>query len=455
LSFLCEKLKTLKIISRNKHTKELVKGSAIALVFKAAGIIIQYIFFWLIARYFNATGVGVFSLLWTILIIAAVFSKLGFDTALVRIIPTLIEKNNRPQIPKLYQQVIRVVFFASIVIGCLLIIFANQLSSLFFQSKDYFNYFLIISITVIPLSILNLNAEVFKSFKKITLFSSFQNASIFVIASIIIWIGNLKFNHINIVFIAVAVATISLLSISIYYLVKLFRKEIKTANAIEFNLSPYYKMALPMLLTNSLFLIMNWTDTIMLGSFLEESKVGVYNVALKISALTTVVLVGVNSIAMPKYAELYASNNMDELKYFAKRTSLLTFSLSSVAFLIIIIFPEFLLGFFGEEFIQGKSTLFILSSGMLFCTFSGSSILLLNMTGKEIASRNILIVTVIINIVLNLILIPQYEIQGAAIATASSTILWNLLAVIVIYKNFRFLTYPFNIKKKPAHAMQA
>ena len=67
------------------------------------------------------------------------------------------------------------------------------------------------------------------------------------------------------------------------------------------------------------------------------------------------------------------------------------------------------------------------------------------MTGKEISVRNILLGSVFFNIVFNYIMIPIYGINGAAIATASSTILWNLLAVIVLYRNYGFTPYPINL----------
>jgi O-antigen/teichoic acid export membrane protein len=64
------------------------------------------------------------------------------------------------------------------------------------------------------------------------------------------------------------------------------------------------------------------------------------------------------------------------------------------------------------------------------------------MTGKEKSTMYILITSVIVNFFLNFILIPLFGLNGAAYATASSTVLWNLLAVVLIYKYHGFLTYP-------------
>ena len=62
------------------------------------------------------------------------------------------------------------------------------------------------------------------------------------------------------------------------------------------------------------------------------------------------------------------------------------------------------------------------------------------MTGLEKVLRNIIIVSGILNIVLNIVLIPYYGILGASIASAFSLILWNIWALLYIYNKYGFLT---------------
>ena len=74
--------------------------------------------------------------------------------------------------------------------------------------------------------------------------------------------------------------------------------------------------------------------------------------------------------------------------------------------------------------------------------FFGAVIYILDMTGKQIISRNILIFTAFINIVLNWHLIPIYGIKGAAIATAISIFCWTVLGAIAVKKHFDFYAFP-------------
>ena len=203
-----------------------------------------------------------------------------------------------------------------------------------------------------------------------------------------------------------------------------------------------------MLLISSLALIMKWTDTIMLGIFTTEKDVGIYNVAVKISTLTAITLAAINSIAAPKFAEFWGKKDIKNLKRTVHQTTKLIF-FSSIPILILIwIFPSYFLKIFGEEFIIGKNALLILSIGQFVNAISGSVVILLNMTGKQVVAQNIVLIGTILNIILNALLIPIYGINGAAIASMISVSFINLSSVFYIKKEFRFVTiYLPSLKK--------
>ncbi len=67
----------------------------------------------------------------------------------------------------------------------------------------------------------------------------------------------------------------------------------------------------------------------------------------------------------------------------------------------------------------------------------GPGAIYLNMTGKQKKLNNILISGLIVNVVLNLVLIPIYGIEGAATATLISMVFWNSMIVALIYSTDR------------------
>ncbi len=59
---------------------------------------------------------------------------------------------------------------------------------------------------------------------------------------------------------------------------------------------------------------------------------------------------------------------------------------------------------------------------------------ILTMTGHEYETAKISAIAAGLNIILNIALIPNWGIEGAAIATATSMIFWHIFLVILIYQ---------------------
>ena len=101
---------------------------------------------------------------------------------------------------------------------------------------------------------------------------------------------------------------------------------------------------------------------------------------------------------------------------------------------------ELLLGIFGNEFIVGKTALLILLFGQIINILCGSVGYILMMTNKQEILRNIIIFSAFLNIILNILLIPKYGINGAAISSAISVAVWNIYSLIYIYRKYGFIT---------------
>jgi len=161
--------------------------------------------------------------------------------------------------------------------------------------------------------------------------------------------------------------------------------------------------------------------------------------------LTSIVLVAVNSILSPKISQMFASNDHDALKNTIQKSTKIIFIASSPVLVTYYLFPDYIMGLFGAEFEVGALALVILAVGQFFNAISGPVGQVLNMTDKEYVLRNTAIIAALLNLILNYILIPQYGINGAAIATAISRILWNLMCIVYIYRKLGVLVmyFPF------------
>jgi O-antigen/teichoic acid export membrane protein len=432
---------------KNTDFKELLKGGFISLFFKVLGAVSSVLFTWLITRWYGAEEYGVFITFWSILMVTSVIAKLGFDSSIIKYIANLISKKDKEIVVKTYRFIYLSVLTISIIVSVLMLIFSHNISFVFFEKDNSF-LIIIVGVFLIPYALMSINAETMKGLKNITAFSVFQNGNIYILTLIFLAVYKIYYDVLfaqEILYsLAIAIVVFFILShIVVYFNFKKNKLFFHNKTTTLIRKRNIFKVTIPMFLSNSLYMFMSWTDTIMLSGFsTEKASVGIYNTSLKIAAIGTTILVALNNIAMPKYAELINNKDKTLLKKFVKRTTGLIFLTTLPFFVIIYLFPEFLLNLFGDEFTSGKTALIILNTSFLFIVFSGTTIQLLNMTGLEKIARNILILSVIFNVILNYILIPIYDINGAAIATTSTTLLWNIVAVFFIKKKLGFTSYP-------------
>ena len=186
-----------------------------------------------------------------------------------------------------------------------------------------------------------------------------------------------------------------------------------------------------------------WCAPIIIGVYLVAEQVAFFSVAQRIALLTSFILMAVNLVVAPKFANFNAKNDLEGIR----KTALFSVRLLVLSALPIVLFmlllPEFLMGLFGEQFKQGAVILQILVLGQAINVITGSVGFLLMMSGNE---RDMRFVTIIsgCGVLLSVPLFTSlYGAMGAALATAFFISLQNLLAVYFVKKRLGFNTLKF------------
>ena len=386
------------------------------------------------AKKIGAEANGIFSTFFTILSIFVVFTVLGMDTFLLKKIAQFNSKKKWAELKEVYKKALTLVLFISVLIAAILYFLYSFGFLGFYEHNSLFPYIVLV---LLPFSVLHINAESFRAVKNIKLFSFFKNFSIYGLASIALFFLNDTSRKLGVNAFIISVIILALLSF-ILWRKHLDKKESVLQEKASFSI--IIKASFPMFLSGSLFLLMSWVDILMLGHFNSQTDVGVYTITLKLAALCTLILFAANTILGPKISELYHNNQIQQLAKTVQNTARYTFLLSVPIFGVILLFSDYLLELFGSEFNNklATETLIILSVGQMTNVFFGAVIYILDMTGKQTISRNILLFTAFINIALNWYLIPIYGIKGAAIATAISILFWNIIGIIYVKKIYKF-----------------
>jgi O-antigen/teichoic acid export membrane protein len=100
-----------------------------------------------------------------------------------------------------------------------------------------------------------------------------------------------------------------------------------------------------------------------------------------------------------------------------------------------IVYGEALLSVFGERYRTADAALAILGGAMLVATLTGPVDMVLLMAGKSSWNLVNTIVAVVVNVVLNLVLIPPYGVTGAAAAWGASILVNNLLPLAQVWRS--------------------
>ncbi len=207
----------------------------------------------------------------------------------------------------------------------------------------------------------------------------------------------------------------------------------------------WLKSALPFMFIGTMQLINNRTDIIMLGMFRSIEDVGIYRAVVQGAGLVIFFWGAINTVMAPTISNLYSQKDLKRLQRvvtIATRTILLG---TVPIILIMVIAGNWLLAtLFGTEFSGGTNALRILCLGQLVNAGTGVVGLLLSMTGHERDVAIAVFISAMLNIILNLILIPQFGMEGAATATAISLAVTNLLLAWWVYKRIGILSTAFN-----------
>ena len=212
------------------------------------------------------------------------------------------------------------------------------------------------------------------------------------------------------------------------------------------NIRTIVSISLPMFMAGTMAVIIGESGVIILGMLRTEAEVGYYAMVVKLAGLITFVLYAIDSMAGPKFAELFYLNKIEDLLHVAKKSAKLIFVITTPMLLIFIIFGKQILSIaFGQGFSSAYLALVFLVVGQFVNSISGSTGMFMNMTGNQKVYRNIMIFAAFLNIGLNIWLVPQLHIKGAAIAAMASLCFWNITTLLYIKIKFGKTTGYFPI----------
>ena len=219
---------------------------------------------------------------------------------------------------------------------------------------------------------------------------------------------------------ATIVGVVALWSVTLGQLVVLNRRLATTVESgpKAYAVRVWLATSAPIFLVEGFYLLLTYSDVIVLQQFRPADEVAIYYAAAKTLALVAFIYYSVAQTIAHKFAAYHISGDRKRLADFLQFSIRLTFWPSLGAILVLLALGEPLLRLFGRDFVSGYYLMFIIAIGLLARSSVGPAERLLNMLGERRACALVYAGSFSINLVLCVVLIPALGIAGAAIANA-------------------------------------
>jgi O-antigen/teichoic acid export membrane protein len=182
-----------------------------------------------------------------------------------------------------------------------------------------------------------------------------------------------------------------------------------------------------------------------LGSLAGPGHVGMYQAAFQLVSLVSMGLVAVNMPLQPKLAAAWATGDRSKAQDLINEAAKLSAVIGLASAVLLIPFAGIVPYLYGIQFQPSVEILRILVIGQLFNALAGPCGLVLASTGHQRTALYAVVAALGVNVLGNLVLVPLYAANGAAVAVTMSLLTWNVIMVWRVSRLTRLHTSIFQM----------
>jgi O-antigen/teichoic acid export membrane protein len=420
--------------------KQLIKSGLGIILVKMAGTLLTFVLSIALARILGAAGYGVYSFALSMLMLLSIPIQSGIPTLAVREVARSLVGGDHGTIKMIWSWANRIVlgYFTAL---CLMVAVFMFFSGGWVESERF--YVFLAGILAIPLISLTLmQSAIVRGIGKIVLgvisdgfIRPFINLLLVLTVFLILTPMELT---------AVEAMLLYMMSVAMGFLISLLILGKSTNRFVGANgkgkvFPERWRSSLASLtVVGGVQLMFGYSDILIIGFYYGDAQIGLYKVAVQLSLLVSFVLTILNQMLQPYFSSMYASSETKRLQDLVLFSSIIIFTAAAIPAISFLLFSEELLALiYGEEYLSGAIALQILVIGQLANSAFGSVGALLNMTGHERDSMKGMLLAIVVNVSLNFILIPKFGIEGAAVSSALSFVIWNYVLRYFVKKRLK------------------
>ncbi|MBU0586616.1 flippase [Candidatus Micrarchaeota archaeon] len=422
-----------------EEQKTMVKGTIWGLIGNIALKLITLVYLTITTRLFSQDAIGTFYLGLSIISVLSIFGDLGIVLAFTRFIPYYIGRGEKRKAFALLKGAYWFIMVFSLLLAVCIAIASVEIAARY-GNPELATVLNILAFFILVNGLFSINSYALISLKRIKdqmLIVNGQNLlKVIITVGYMLLVGSnaavLSFGHLF--------SFLIMLIISFWFLRPVLA-ELKREGEITFKEQvDALKEALPfgfvLTIIASMWVILSSSDRILLGYMLQASEaasaIAVYSMATSLASMLLVIFGGaINTVFLPSISELYSKGKQKEMNHttaFATRWAIMLMVPPTILF---VVFPAEAMGIvYGAAYSSGAFVLMLFSLGFFIRGISlthGSILAAIRVLKIELI---ISILAAIVNIVLNILLIPKYGMEGAALASMAS---FAIITIMLLY----------------------
>lgn len=405
---------------------QLAHGTLISLLLQGVGAGLVFFSEILLARMLGATGYGLFATVIAWMQVLLVVVLLGSNNLLVRFVPTYVATMNWASL----RGAVLYSLLVSLGVGVIIIAISSFMMSISENtlSEELRRSFLI-GMVILPVMAISIQRQaILRGLHHVAAALApeyvVRPLCLILLSAAFYWIFGTPL-YASQALIMYGLAAVFAFLIGRYFQKLSMPRDVAEARAI-LHAGEWFRIAMPLFLNAIMQLLIVRMDIILLGILAGHEEAGRYAVASRVSDVIVFMSTSTNVVAAPLIARHHARDDIYGMQRMLVLLTKGVLVLTLPLVVLIGIFGDPILGLFGNGYKVAYFSLLILACGQVVKALCGPVDFIMVMTGQHMKMLKILTLAATLNLALNLLLIPGYGMSGASVATACTTVFWNL-----------------------------
>lgn len=418
--------------------RRLMSGAAWAMGLRVLTSLVSLAVSGLMARLLTPEDMGIYFLMFSVVMVAIIFSQLGFNRAAVRAVAHALGVGDRGGAYAAIFTVFRYGVLGALLVGAALYFGLGEwMATQLFRSPAMAGAVGLLALWVVALTFQTLVQEVFRGFSDIRSASFFGLLLPMALSAAVLWPmlatrGRAELNEVLLVTVGSSLLTVAVALLVLWPRLRELRDAGRVTTSDD---SQQLSIAWSLILSSLLFVFLQRADLWVLGRYASSDELAIYGAVARLIVVVTMPMMILSAVLPPLVAELYAKQDMERLQRVMRFTATMAAIPSTIILLAFMIFGDWLLRVvFGEFYVAGHTVLVLLSLGQLGNVWAGGTHHLLLMANRDHALLMTNIVCLAVAVGAALLSVHSFGMVGVAASFGAAVLLRNIIMPIYCWR---------------------